>query len=61
MKVVHADSNHDFSMPISGKHIFTECGRTFQDSFVPNKKRFTKDFSLVTCKICNKIIKLRGN
>lgn len=52
MKVIHLDSGRRFSMPVSGGHSVSKCGISFQDTYLPDIVRHTKNIDFVTCKKC---------
>ena len=58
-KVIHLQTDKFIIMPVSGKHIYSECGRTFQANYPKDMERITDFATLVTCKQCLKRIKAK--
>lgn len=50
--VIHFDSGKKYYMPISGAHTVSSCGLSFQDSYIPDRSRHSKNADVVTCKKC---------
>jgi len=54
---IHLLTDRFFIMPISGRHVYSECGRTFQWNYDKDRSKVTEYATLVTCKQCLKKIK----
>lgn len=56
MNIIHFDSGCYLYSPVSGTHIKSSCGMTFRYEYKPDRKRYSQDMKLVTCKKCLKKI-----
>ena len=52
MKIIHKDTGSSYMASISGRHTVCLCGKWFQDNYIPDKDRHTKNWKKVTCKKC---------
>jgi hypothetical protein len=49
---IHLDSGRALQMSFSGRHTICLCGKTFQDNYMADARKFTQDWDKVTCKHC---------